>query len=231
MSWTVIEADGNGVRETRRGGTLTGETEVEPEAKHKALTAFRSLSPDYTPLYIPPWQDRQPEGDPKPKLVTWRLCVRIRPDEICDGNFYAECEWYRSGDIPEELAPNRVTVTANRNCETAAGGSKAMSERANPRTEIVIDESGKITIRSGGTLTGEAETDPEPIAEPERRLYVWREFAPDYKSGLAVAVAESVDEAKRLVVGQLGFRPDDWGPVTTYTLSETVAAWAVTGGQ
>jgi len=148
MAWTVIEADGNGVRETRRGGTLTGETlaevaeakrdraiawaditrreipaemdggrdtstggtqagetEVEPEAKHKALTAFRSLSPDYTPLYIPPWQDRQPEGDPKPKLVTWRLCVRIRPDEICDGNFYAECEWYRSGDIPEHWYP------------------------------------------------------------------------------------------------------------------------------
>jgi hypothetical protein len=72
MSWTVIEADGNGVRETRRGGTLTGE--VEGEVKQKALTAFRNLPPDYTPIYIPPWQDRQPEGDPKPKLVTWRLC-------------------------------------------------------------------------------------------------------------------------------------------------------------
>jgi len=106
-----------------------------------------------------------------------------------------------------------------------------MSERANPRTEIVIDESGKITIRSGGTLTGEAETDPEPIAEPERRLYVWREFAPDYKSGLAVAIASSEAEARRLVVKHLGLRPDDWGPLTTCTLDATATAWAVTGGQ
>ena len=54
MSWAVIEVDGNGVRETRRGGTLTGETEVEPKP------------------------------EPKPKLVTWRRCVRIRPREIAN---------------------------------------------------------------------------------------------------------------------------------------------------
>ena len=95
----------------------------------------------------------------------------------------------------------------------------------------MIDESGNITIRRGGTLTGEAETDPEPIAEPENRIYVWREFAPDYKSGLAVAIASSEAEARRLVVKHLGLRPDDWGPLTTYPLGETVAAWAVTGGQ
>ena len=95
----------------------------------------------------------------------------------------------------------------------------------------MIDESGNITIRRGGTLTGEAETDPEPIAEPENRIYVWREFAPDYKSGLAVAVAASADEARRLVVDQLGYNPDDWGPVTVYTLGVTATAWAVAGGQ
>jgi len=100
-------------------------------------------------------------------------------------------------------------------------------------SEIEIDESGRITVRRGGTLTGETETDPEPMAEPEaeRRIYVWREFAPDHKNGLAVAVAASAGEARRLVVRKLGYDPDDWGPVTTYTLGVTATAWAVTGGQ
>jgi|DEB0MinimDraft_6_1074348.scaffolds.fasta_scaffold100691_3 hypothetical protein len=122
MSWTVIEADGNGVRETRRGGTLTGEVEVA--AEQKALTAFRDLPPDYTPIYIPPWQDRQkfyakllanqkpvaqqeaqpkPEPEPKPKLVTWRLCVRLQPWEVDGDTLYAE--WYPSGSIPEHWYP------------------------------------------------------------------------------------------------------------------------------
>ena len=56
MSWTVIEMDGNGVRETRRGGTLAGDQPAEP----------------------------------KPKMVTWRRCVR------------ADCGlWFASGEIPE----------------------------------------------------------------------------------------------------------------------------------
>ena len=46
MSWTVIEMDGNGVRETRKGGTLGGERTAETGQK------------------------------PKPKMVTWRLCSR-----------------------------------------------------------------------------------------------------------------------------------------------------------
>jgi len=51
-------------------------------------------------------------------------------------------------------------------------------------TEIEIDESGKITVRSGGTLTGktepetmvEPEPEPEPVPEPEpkRKLVTWR---------------------------------------------------------
>lgn len=45
MSWTVIEMDGNGVRQTRKGGTLAGGEAVETKPK------------------------------PKPKMVTWRLCA------------------------------------------------------------------------------------------------------------------------------------------------------------
>jgi len=44
--------------------------------------------------------------EPKPKLVAWRLCVRIEPWEIAqtvDFMFYAK--WYPSGSIPEHWHP------------------------------------------------------------------------------------------------------------------------------
>jgi len=94
---------------------------------------------------------------------------------------------------------------------------------------VRLDENGKVASCKGGTLAGKTEAEPEP--DGEKRLYVWHEFAPDYKHGLAVAIASSEAEARRLVVKHLGLRPDDWGPLTTYPLGETVAAWAVTGGQ
>ena len=47
MSWTVVEVDGNGVRETRTGGTLAGDQVAETEQT------------------------------PKPKMVTWRRCARL----------------------------------------------------------------------------------------------------------------------------------------------------------
>jgi len=116
MSWTVIEADGNGVRETRSGGTLTGETEAEAGLKpeRRPLVAVRSLPPDYTPPQFP-WQvlkpdaasdqraEPEPEPEPKPKLVTWRKCVRIQPREINNGDCYAQ--WHPSGDIPKHWYP------------------------------------------------------------------------------------------------------------------------------
>lgn len=45
MSWTVIEMDGNGVRETRRGGTLAGDQpETKPKPKPKMVTWRRCVS-------------------------------------------------------------------------------------------------------------------------------------------------------------------------------------------
>ena len=46
----------------------------------------------------------------------------------------------------------------------------------------------------------------------ELKLYVWTSFCPDCTGGLAVAIAETVDEAKLLV--QAAYRPRsvwDWG--------------------
>ena len=79
MSWTVIEIDGSGRVTVRRGGTLTGETEVEPE-----------------PM-------AEPEPEQKPKLVTWRRCVRIEPTEIYCGALWVK--WHPSGNIPEHWYP------------------------------------------------------------------------------------------------------------------------------
>ena len=46
-----------------------------------------------------------------------------------------------------------------------------MSKRANRRTEIEIDASGKVAVRSGGTLTGEAETAvAEQTMQPHKAL-------------------------------------------------------------
>ena len=39
----------------------------------------------------------------KPKVVTWRLCVRITLEEIYCGALWAK--WYPSGDIPEHWYP------------------------------------------------------------------------------------------------------------------------------
>ena len=104
---------------------------------------------------------------------------------------------------------------------------------------VRLDENGNVISCKGGTLTGESEVKPEQKADPElelkpdgeKRLYIWQEFAPDYRHGLAVAIASSEAEARRLVVKHLRFSPDDWGPLTTCTLNATATAWAVTGGQ
>ena len=71
MSWTVIEMDGNGVRETRKGGTLAGDRPAEPKPKQK------------------------------PKMVTWRLCVLIRtlPKNAAKRAFYRKAMWIQSSKI------------------------------------------------------------------------------------------------------------------------------------
>jgi len=102
MSWTVIEADGSGVRETRRGGTLTGETEVE--TSREDTMAMTDIASDDLLRWArgvqktcrggtltgkPVAEGQQPEPEPKPKLVTWRRCVPVE-----------HSLWIESGQIP-----------------------------------------------------------------------------------------------------------------------------------
>jgi len=87
-----------------------------------------------------------------------------------------------------------------------------MSKRANRRTEIVIDESGNITIRRGGTLTGEPmvepELEPEPESEPE--LATWQ-----------LCVRIEPEEVADAVFSVAWYRsdniPEDWYSVVPYT--------------
>jgi len=117
MAWTVIEADGNGVRETRRGGTLTGETLAEvAEAKRDRAIAWADITRREIPADMDGGRDTstggtqagetevEPGPEPKPKMVTWRLCVRIPPPWGYVGG-RVECGWYPSGDIPEHWHP------------------------------------------------------------------------------------------------------------------------------
>ena len=69
------------------------------------------------------------------------------------------------------------------------------------------------------------------MTETEKKLYmyVWREFAPDWTDGLAVAIAEDERQARELVIEDAGYEPDDWGPVDVYEIGLPVA-FACTGG-
>jgi hypothetical protein len=61
------------------------------------------------------------------------------------------------------------------------------------------------------------------------KLYVWTEFAPDYKDGLAFAIAETMVQARGMVINVKGYGPEDWGPVQVFDLDEPIA-FAVSGG-
>jgi len=84
--------------------------------------------------------------------------------------------------------------------------------------------------------------------KPELLLYVWEEFSPDHKDGLAFAVAETEEQAKEMVrVNLYGPRyleedPSlgcfwreaaerlEWGPMQVFRIDQSVA-FAVIGGE
>ena len=62
------------------------------------------------------------------------------------------------------------------------------------------------------------------------KLYVWREFAPDYYEGLAVAIAHSESEARRLIVEAMKYNPSDWGPCQEHELDVPFGIGVMGGG-
>jgi hypothetical protein len=61
------------------------------------------------------------------------------------------------------------------------------------------------------------------------KLFVWNAFAPDYNNGLAFAIAETMVQARAMVINVKGYEPFDWGPVQVFELDAPIA-FAVSGG-
>jgi len=61
------------------------------------------------------------------------------------------------------------------------------------------------------------------------KLYIWTGFAPDWSDGLAFAIASSEEEAKELVLKEIGYEPNTWGDLEIRRLDWRVAK-AVSGG-
>lgn len=61
------------------------------------------------------------------------------------------------------------------------------------------------------------------------KLYVWEDFATDYKPGLAFAIADSLLNAQKLIIEQIGYNPSDWGYYSEHPISEPIA-FAHVGG-
>jgi len=100
MSWTEIEIDESGNVTVRRGGTLTGETEVEPKPMAEPETEPMKGAPVTKPA------SAESIVESKPKLVTWRLCVLLEPWQIDDktlGPVFVK--WHPSENIPQFWYP------------------------------------------------------------------------------------------------------------------------------
>ena len=61
------------------------------------------------------------------------------------------------------------------------------------------------------------------------KLYIWKDFCPDYTSGLAFAIAKDETDARKLIEEEMGFTIYDWGELEVKPLSRRIAR-AVSGG-
>ena len=53
----------------------------------------------------------------------------------------------------------------------------------------------------------------------ELKLYIWTDFSPDYDGGLAIAIAESEQEAQEMIEGKLEVKVEEWGDLEIRQLS------------
>ena len=83
MSWTVVEVDGNGVRETRKGGTLAGDQAAKPKPKPKIVTWRLCSHISSTNLWFPSGEIREKwiplEAQTSPFETVKQLPEGVRP--------------------------------------------------------------------------------------------------------------------------------------------------------
>ena len=78
-----------------------------------------------------------------------------------------------------------------------------------------------------GTTEGESVMIEQP--KLELFLFVWTQLCPDYSSGLAFAIAETVEQARKLIEQSRGYGVSNWNPVQVFPASEPIA-FCVNGG-
>jgi len=61
------------------------------------------------------------------------------------------------------------------------------------------------------------------------KLYIWKDFNPDYTGGLAFAIAKDETDARKLIEKEMGFSIYDWGELEVKPLLRRIAR-AVSGG-
>jgi len=70
--------------------------------------------------------------------------------------------------------------------------------------------------------------------KPPLKLFVWTDFAPDYTSGLAVAIARTEADARKQIQKQYGCGPgypSNWGTLEIHPLTKRFAACVSGGGE
>jgi hypothetical protein len=67
------------------------------------------------------------------------------------------------------------------------------------------------------------------MKKKQLNLYVWEAFCPDYTEGLAFSIAETVEQAREMVIKERRCDPHDWGILHVFDL-KTPVAFAVSGG-
>lgn len=65
--------------------------------------------------------------------------------------------------------------------------------------------------------------------KPELFLFVWDEFFPECTYGLAVAVAETMEQAQEAIRQHVDYDVKHWGPMRKLPVTEPIA-FAVPGG-
>ncbi len=55
------------------------------------------------------------------------------------------------------------------------------------------------------------------------KLFIWNDYCPDYYGGLAFAIAETEDAARKLIEKERGIPVNQWGNLEVKSLNEPIA--------
>ena len=125
-----------------------------------------------------------------------------------------------------EQSPQRVRITLTGQRSDGTRLEQACTAKAGDRFEVGED-GYLVCVDTPGTTEGESVMSKQ---RPELFLFVWTQFCPDYSNGLAVAIAETVEQAQTLIEHKRGYRPTDWGPVQVFPATGPIAFWVSGGG-